>query len=121
MFQPSILCPSGRWFSPWGLTLGDRRRLVSLGAVASGVWLGLAIAAEALPPPEEIPEEVLRTEIITDGRSPISGEVLSAAEYAQLEADLQRADIQQAPDSFRSLIFLLQVRRVIQPVLPLLP
>lgn len=109
------------WLAPWVPALKRGQRVVGLTTMTSGLWLGLAIAVGALPPPEEVPEEVLRTEIITEGRSPISGEVLSAAEYAQLEAELQRADIQQAPDSLRSLIFLLQVRRVIQPVLPVLP
>lgn len=49
-------------------------------------------SAEALPPPEDIPEEILRTEIILEGRSPLDGKPLSAAEYAELEARLaQRA------------------------------
>lgn len=121
MLQSSIVRPSGRCRPLWVPTRGRGRRFVSWIAVVSGLWLSPTIAAEALPPPEDVPEEVLRTEIITEGRSPISGEILSAAEYAQLEAELQRADIQQAPDSFRSVIFFLQVRRVIQPIIPLLP
>lgn len=43
----------------------------------------------ALPPPEDIPEEILRTEIILEARSPLDGEPLTAAEYAQLQAELQ--------------------------------
>jgi len=38
--------------------------------------------ATALPPPEDLPEEILRTEIITEARSPIDGQPLTAAEYA---------------------------------------
>lgn len=78
----------------------------------------LAPAGQALPPPEEIPEEVLRTEIIIEGRSPLTGEVLTAVEYAQLQAELRQADIQMVPETFRSAIFLLQLRRVLQPLLP---
>src|SRR4051794_12407105 len=43
----------------------------------------------ALPPPEEIPEEVLRTEIITEARSPVDGKPLSAAEYLEIQDRLQ--------------------------------
>ncbi|PLZ22593.1 hypothetical protein CBP28_20550, partial [Fischerella thermalis WC559] len=45
----------------------------------------------ALPPAEDIPEEILRTEIILAARSPIDGKPLSAADYAQLQAQLQQA------------------------------
>ena len=45
--------------------------------------------AWALPPDEEINEEVLRTEIITEARSPIDGQPLTPAEYAELQAALQ--------------------------------
>jgi len=48
-------------------------------------------AAEALPPPEDIPEEVLRTEIILEARSPLDGKPLNAAEYAELQAQLQES------------------------------
>lgn len=76
--------------------------------------------AIALPPPEDTPEEVLRTEIITDARSPIDGETLTAAEFAELKADLEG---RQPPDpgvnsKLRELIFLLQLRRQIRLILP---
>lgn len=78
-------------------------------------------AAQALPPPEDIPEEILRTEIIIDGRSPLTGEPLTAAEYAQLQEQLQATDIQLVPDSLQQLIFLLQIRRVLKPLIPIWP
>ena len=40
---------------------------------------------------EDIPEEVLVTEIILEARSPLNGEPLSAAEYAQLQDELHRS------------------------------
>ena len=49
------------------------------------------LPGKALPPAEDIPEEVLRTEIILEGRSPINGKPLSAAEYEQLQAELQES------------------------------
>ncbi len=39
----------------------------------------------ALPPPEDLPEEILRTEIITEARSPIDGQPITPAEYIQLQ------------------------------------
>lgn len=81
--------------------------------------LSVAVPAMALPPPEEVPEEILRTEIITEARSPVDGERLSAAEYAELEEELQAGDrVPQLPPSVRQVIFLLQIRRALQQVLP---
>lgn len=77
-------------------------------------------AVEALPPPEDIPEEVLRTEIITEARSPIDGEALTAAEYAELEAQLAQSPY--APEinaKTRQLIFLLQIRQLLRTITPL--
>lgn len=76
----------------------------------------------ALPPADDIPEEVLRTEIITEGRSPIDGQPLSAAEYALLEEQLAQSPY--APEinpKIRHLIFLLRVRKVIKTFVPFLP
>lgn len=76
----------------------------------------------ALPPAEETPEEVLRTRIITEARSPIDGEPLSAADYAQLQERLQDKNDAHAVDpDLAQLIFLLQVRRVVRPFLPFIP
>ncbi len=47
-------------------------------------------AVIALPPPEDTPEEILRTQIIIEARSPIDGKPLNAAEYIQLQAPLQK-------------------------------
>ena len=93
-------------------------------AVLVGVfqyWLLLlpGIPAEALPPPEDTPEEVLRTEIITEARSPIDGKPLTAAQYAELTAQLEG---RQPPDpqvnpKLRELIFLLRLRDQIRQIL----
>lgn len=91
------------------------------------VWLGssvvlMAVPGLALPPPEDIPEEVLRTEIITEARSPIDGEVLTASEYADLEAQLQRNPelYNTISPQIRHIIFLLQIRRAVRRVAPFL-
>ncbi|MBE9045351.1 hypothetical protein IQ255_13245 [Pleurocapsales cyanobacterium LEGE 10410] len=73
----------------------------------------------ALPPAEDIPEEVLRTEIILEGRSPIDSEPLSAAEYEELKAELaQKAFSPEISSDIQRLIFLLQVRKLIKTIVP---
>ncbi len=73
-----------------------------------------------LPPPEDIPEEILRTEIITEGRSPMNGEPLSAAEYAQIQEKLQQRPYPPEIDSkLQNLIFLLKIRKMLKTFVPL--
>lgn len=86
-------------------------------------WLIWVVPALALPPADEVPEEVLRTEIITEARSPIDGRPLTASEYAELEARLQREpEIYDTLSSdIRELIFLLQIRRTVRTFIPFFP
>ena len=73
----------------------------------------------ALPSVEDVPEEVLRSEIILEGRSPVDGKPLSAAEYEELKAQLAQAglDPQIDPD-IQQLIFLLQLRKFFKTIIP---
>jgi len=89
------------------------------------LFLGISLVstnpAWGLPPPEDVPEEVLRTEIITEARSPIDGKPLSAAEYAQLQAQIAEGTF--APEvnpQLRQLIFLLHLRQLFRTVIPFL-
>lgn len=75
----------------------------------------------ALPPPEDPPEEVLRTEIILEARSPLTGEPLTVAEYDQLQETLREYESPLLPSQIRELVFLLQIRRVVKPIIPFLP
>ncbi len=74
-------------------------------------------------PIEDIPEEVLRTEIYTEARSPIDGKLLSAAEYIELDESLQ-ATINNIPprllvsERLQKLIDLLKLRKLIRQVIP---
>ena len=89
--------------------------------VAGLIPLGMQ-SALALPPPAEIPEEVLRTEIIIEARSPIDGKPLTAAEYAQLQAQLQqRRATPQLNAQVKQTILLLRLRQLIRTVVPFLP
>ncbi|XWK85830.1 MAG: glutathione S-transferase [Phormidium sp.] len=69
-----------------------------------------------------MPEEILRTEIITEARSPIDGKLLNAAQYAQLQESLQ---LDSPPEpmvsrDIKHLIFLLRLRSQIRLILPFL-
>jgi hypothetical protein len=91
-----------------------------------GLCVGLFVGANlspalALPPPSDPPEEVQRTEIITEARSPVDGRSLTAAEYAQLQAQLQAR--RPTPDTrldprIRQTLTLLRLRQAIRSIIP---
>ena len=79
----------------------------------------ISLKSVALPPPEDTPEEILRTEIILEGRSPIDGQVLSAAEYEQLQAELAQSTLPPELNSdVEQMIFLLRVRKLFKTIIP---
>ena len=81
-------------------------------------WLQPNISL-ALPPPEDIPEEVLRTEIILEGRSPLDGKALSTVEYEELQVQLsQSSNSPQIDSDIQQLIFLLQIRKFLKTIIP---
>ncbi|MBW4441468.1 MAG: hypothetical protein KME10_09595 [Plectolyngbya sp. WJT66-NPBG17] len=87
--------------------------------------LASATPAVALPPSEDQPEEVSRTEIITEARSPIDNAPLTAAEYAELQAEIQQGQPvnprDQVSPELRRKIGLLRLRRFIKRVFPFIP
>ncbi|MFH7026917.1 MAG: hypothetical protein ACHBN1_16275 [Heteroscytonema crispum UTEX LB 1556] len=83
----------------------------------SNHWLKPVIA---LPPPEDIPEEILRTEIIIEARSPVDGKRLSAAEYAELQVQLRSSPAPQLNSNVRQTVFLLRLRRTLLQLFPFL-
>jgi hypothetical protein len=90
------------------------------GVLALGSCLSLGDASHALPPPEDVPEEVLRTEIILEARSPIDGEPLTPAEYALLQEELSRYPEPEVAPEIRRVIRLLYLRQAIRSVFPFL-
>ncbi len=89
----------------------------------SGLGLTFTRPVQGLPPPEDTPEEVLRTEIVTEARSPIDGTLLTAAEYAELQARLRSTAAVQ-PDiapQIQTRVFLLRVRKVLRSIVPFIP
>jgi len=94
-------------------------------ALAVGFGLGiaieatLAIAAVALPPPDETPEEVLRNELSFEARSPVDGQPLTAAEYARLQEELAEPEYEQQVDpEIQHTIFLLRLLRAVRILTP---
>lgn len=77
-------------------------------------------AVKALPQPEDIPEEILRTEIITAARSPIDGKPLSAAQYAQLQEQLQTSPPPQLNSNLRQTVYLIRLRKALLQLFPFL-
>lgn len=88
-------------------------------------WIAYPASALAFPPPEDPPEEVLRTEIITEARSPIDGKPLTAAEYAKLQTELQQVppakpETLVSPQA-RQVISLLKLRKFVKTFFPFIP
>ncbi len=102
------------------------RPLLKIALYSSFLPFLVPTLAVALPPADDLPEEILRTEIITEARSPLDGEPLTAAEYAKLETQLQ-SSIQpidpktQVSPKVRRTINLLRLRRLIKTVFPFIP
>jgi len=79
-------------------------------------------SALCLPPSGDPPEEVLRTEIITQARSPIDGKPLTASEYAQLQAKLAAGPaVPKISPEVRNNIFRLRLLKLIRTFAPFLP
>ncbi|MBW4561011.1 MAG: hypothetical protein KME32_07590 [Mojavia pulchra JT2-VF2] len=93
-------------------------------SVSVSILVGLTshwqTAVMALPPAEDIPEEILRTEIILEARSPVDGEPLNAAEYLELQARLQAVPPPKLDPKIREQIFLLRIRSVLLQLFPFL-
>jgi hypothetical protein len=95
--------------------------------VGSTLLLTVSLVLPTLAAPsgrsEDLPEEVLRTEIITGARSPIDNRPLTATEYAELQTEIQR--LNEVPpkvsDKVRNTIALLRLRKFIKTVLPFIP
>jgi hypothetical protein len=74
----------------------------------------------ALPPPEDTPEEILRTEIIVEARSPVDGKSLTATEYAELLTQLQTSPPPTLTTKIREQVFLLRIRKALLQIFPFL-
>jgi hypothetical protein len=87
-----------------------------------GWQIVIPVNASNLPPATDIPEEVLRAEIITEARSPIDGKALSAQEFAEFvvdakqQLDLENASAATTNPRFKETLFLLRLRGFLRSV-----
>ena len=80
-------------------------------------------AAESTAIESDLPEEVLRSEILLDGRSSFDGKRLTATEYAELEQEIEQRNAvePQVAPKIRRLVGLIKFRKFIKRVLPIVP
>jgi hypothetical protein len=89
---------------------------------SSGWQMAIPATASNLPPDTDLPEEVLRAEIITEARSPIDGKALSATEFAEFvvnakqQLDLDEASAAADNPKFKETLFLLRLRGFLRSV-----
>ena len=101
--------------------------VISLQIIPSAIFAETEFAETQSTPSllEDTPEEVLRTEIYTDGRSPIDGTQLTATEYVELMENLRSLDHippeDLVPSKFREVIDLLRLRKFLRQFIPLIP
>jgi hypothetical protein len=77
------------------------------------------LSVSALPPPQDIPEEVLATEIIIEAKSPQDNQPLTPEEYALLEAEIAKSPFPpQINSQLRHQIFLLRILKLIRSIVP---
>ncbi len=121
-FKPQRIVPIP--MQPRQIQTRQRRtwsRRVAIASLSTVLSINLTTIGRCLPPPEDTPEEILRTEIITEARSPIDGELLTAAEYAELQALLQEDPTDPVVAAqIQEIITLLRLRRAIRTFFPFL-
>ncbi len=94
-------------------------RSILLILTSSSLASPIAIA-ENLPPANDIPEEILRAELIVEARSPIDGKALSATEFAELlvrvEQQLAREEAAAATKNspFKDVLVLIRLRKLLK-------
>ena len=93
---------------------------IAVGGMASAVLVLGSRPAVGLPPADDIPEEVLRNQVVLEGRSAIDNSELSPTEYAELQAlleDSQEVTPRVSP-RLQRLILLLKLRKLLRSVTP---
>ncbi len=104
-------------------------RLVNKWAIVLILWTSIFVAgsrvqaAESTLNESDLPEEVLRSEILLDARSPFDGKRLTATEYEELRQDIEQANAvePQIGLKIRTLVGQLKFRKFIKQILPIVP
>lgn len=88
--------------------------------LAGIVFLFTNILAWALPPENDLPEEVLATEIIVEGRSDLDNRSLSASDYAWQEEQQENSIYPPTVDSqLQHNLFLLRILKMLRTIVPI--
>ncbi len=96
-----------------------RRWFVLFLLLALPLTPGFAQTVPSSPQPEDIPEEVARLQPIEHARSPEDNRLLTPAEYALLQEELQKVQETRAVSpKLRQLILLLRIRKVLKTIVP---
>ena len=87
------------------------------------MWqIAVPVQASSIAIDNDIPEEVLRAEIISEARSPIDGKALSATEFAELVATAKQqierddASLVTTSSKVKETLFLLRLRGFLRSV-----
>lgn len=98
-------------------------KLIQVGIyLIGGCQIIIPVYASNLPSAADIPEEVLRAEIIIEARSPIDGTALSATDFAELvvttkqELDRDNAIAATSNSRFKEALLLLRLRSFLKSV-----
>ncbi len=77
----------------------------------------MPLQALSLPPPEDIPEEVLRSEVVTTARSPLDGKPMNSLQYAAIKEKLKTTPYPaQLNPKIGNIILLLQLRQLFKSI-----
>lgn len=105
------------WIGSIAQRRATRWSIVAVSALGLGGMPGPALA---LPPAEDVPEEVLRSELILQGRSPLDNRPLGPDDYAALEAALAQfpEDAVAVHPELQSLLFQLKLLKLLKDIVP---
>jgi hypothetical protein len=93
------------------------RKVLILSVMA--VFLPFQSISAEIPPADEIPEEVARTEIILEARSPLDNRPLTAEEYALLQEEIATSPYPpRVNPKIRQLIALARLRKLLLILVP---
>jgi hypothetical protein len=98
-------------------------KLALIGFYTITVWHIISpVNANNLPADTDIPEEVLRAEIITEGRSPVDGKALSASDFAELivktkqQLERENAIVAMSGSKLKETLLLLRLRSLLRSI-----
>jgi hypothetical protein len=108
--RPIVFNPFNRLIQPLRCFLAPLT-LICVGAIAP--------SAIALPPPEDVPEEVLRVEMMVDSRDRM-GQPIAPGAYVQLQQTIDRQNQAnpQISEDLQSLLLQLRILNVIKSIIP---